>query len=105
DPTGWCLRRKCNHEGHEEHEGKHEDTFGGCPNDWLRACLRDLRVLRGCIYLHDRFTNSQRKKGPPIKAVTTPTGISSGDISVRAARSHNTRNAAPNNAEAGSTIR
>ena len=38
-------------------------------------------------------------------AVTTPTGISTGASSVRAPRSHATRNAAPNSAEAGSTMR
>ncbi len=31
----------------------------------------------------DRFNNSHRKNGPPINAVMTPTGISTGAMSVR----------------------
>ena len=50
-------------------------------------------------------TSSHRKNGPPIIAVTTPTGISTGARIVRATRSHATRNAAPKSADAGSTIR
>ena len=50
-------------------------------------------------------TSSHRKNGPPIMAVTTPTGISTGESIVRATRSHATRNAAPKSADAGSTIR
>ena len=45
-----------------------------------------------------------KKNGPPIMAVTMPTGSSMGAISVRAMRSQMTRNAAPKS-EAGSTIR
>ena len=73
----------------------------------IRAAGPDAEVTKVSInaYGHDLLTNNHRKNGPPMSAVTTPTGISSGDISVRAARSHNTRKAAPNRAEAGSTIR
>ena len=42
------------------------------------------------------FTSSHRKNGPPIIAVTMPTGSSSGASTVRATRSHSMRNAAPN---------
>ena len=45
---------------------------------------------------------SQRKNGPPIIAVRMPTGSTIGAISVRAATSHMTRNAAPNSADAAS---
>ncbi len=49
--------------------------------------------------------SSHRKNGPPMMAVTTPTGISSGASAVREIVSHATRNAAPPNADAGSTRR
>ena len=55
---------------------------------------------------HQLFlTSSQRKNGPPIIAVTMPTGSSSGASAVRAIRSQPIRNAAPNSADAGSTRR
>ena len=45
--------------------------------------------------------SSHRKNGPPMMAVTTPTGISSGASAVREIVSHATTNAAPPNADAG----
>ena len=54
---------------------------------------------------HRRFSSSHRKNGPPISVVMTPTGISTGAITVRARPSQATRNAAPKSAAAGSTTR
>ncbi len=54
---------------------------------------------------HCRRTKSQRKNGPPVSAVITPTGSSNGAMMVRATTSHPTRNAAPRHAEAGITTR
>ena len=45
--------------------------------------------------------NSQKKNGPPMIAVTTPTGISVGAITVRATVSQITRKLPPNNTVAG----
>ena len=50
-------------------------------------------------YVHLVRIKSHKKNGPPRIAVITPTGSSSGDISVRAATSHVTRNAAPAKAD------
>ncbi len=50
-------------------------------------------------------TSSHRKNGPPIIAVTMPTGSSTGAMAVRAIRSQPTRNDAPNSAATGSTTR
>ena len=55
--------------------------------------------------VHRLRINSHRKNGPPTSAVITPTGSSSGDMTVRAPTSHTTRKAAPKHAEAGSTTR
>src|SRR5205085_11518855 len=49
--------------------------------------------------------NKMMKNGPPRRAVITPTGISVGAKSVRAAVSHNTRNAAPRKKDAGISVR
>src|SRR5262249_15741534 len=79
---------------------------------WRRFALR--HRLRACgPEPHERGddenqpfrTSNHRKNGPPNMAVMTPTGISIGANSVRAARSHTTRNAAPNSADAGRTRR
>src|SRR5262249_7600856 len=48
---------------------------------------------------------SQRKKGPPMRAVRTPTGMSWGAATVRAARSARTRASAPPSAATGSIRR
>jgi hypothetical protein len=45
------------------------------------------------------------KNGPPASAVTTPTGISVGAITVRDSVSHNARNAAPSKNEHGINMR
>ena len=58
-----------------------------------------------CERSHDLLTSSHRKNGPPMSAVITPTGSSTGDSAVRAITSHPMRKAAPNSAEAGSTTR
>src|SRR4029079_15993977 len=42
-----------------------------------------------------RRTSSHKKNGPPIRAVTIPTGSSMGARTVRAIRSHATRNDPP----------
>ena len=44
------------------------------------------------------------KKGPPKRAVMTPTGISTGQTRLRAAVSAARRSPAPTRAEAGTTI-
>src|SRR5439155_15013803 len=54
---------------------------------------------------HVRLTRSQRKNGAPMSAVITPTGISIGENTVRAARSHPMSSAAPSSAAPGSTSR
>src|SRR5690606_33660701 len=45
--------------------------------------------------------SSPRKNGPPVTAVTMPTGTSTGAIAVRARRSASTMNAAPHSAATG----
>ena len=55
--------------------------------------------------IHRFAINSHKKNGPPIRAVTTPTGSSIGARTVRASVSQSTRNAAPNSADAISTAR
>ena len=52
---------------------------------------------------HGWRTSSHRKNGPPMSAVTMPTGSSSGASAVRETRSHATRNAAPKPSDAGTT--
>ena len=54
---------------------------------------------------HGLLTSSHRKNGPPISAVMTPTGSSTGAMTVRDSTSQPTRNAAPKSADAGSTRR
>ena len=49
--------------------------------------------------------SSHKKNGPPMSAVMIPTGRTTGAISVRDMTSHPIRNAAPNSADAGSTMR
>ena len=49
--------------------------------------------------------SSHRKNGPPMSAVTMPTGNSVGANTIRATRSQPIRNDAPNSADAGSTTR
>ena len=49
--------------------------------------------------------SSHKKNGPPMSAVTMPTGSSSGASTVRETRSHATRNAAPKPSDAGTTTR
>src|SRR6185437_4282087 len=51
------------------------------------------------------LTSSHRKNGPPISVSMTPTGSSTGAITVRDSTSHPMRNAAPKSAAAGSTSR
>src|ERR1700722_17816457 len=55
------------------------------------------------LRLFDRI--SQMKNGPPASAVTTPTGISVGAITVRDRVSHTARNAAPSRNEHGISMR
>jgi len=50
-------------------------------------------------------SRSQKKQGPPITAVTTPTGISAGAAMVRAMASERSSRIAPRSALAGKTIR
>jgi len=52
-----------------------------------------------------RLNSSHKNTGPPMTAVTMPTGSSTGASTVRATRSQPMRNAAPNSADAGSTSR
>mgnify|MGYP003694640869 CR=1 FL=1 len=52
---------------------------------------------------HGWRMSSHRKNGPPMSAVTMPTGSSSGASAVRETRSHATRNAAPKPSDAGTT--
>ena len=53
----------------------------------------------------NRVKSSHRKKGPPMNAVTMPTGSSIGASADRATRSQPIRKAPPNSADAGSTRR
>ena len=46
-------------------------------------------------FLDEVCSSSQRKKGPPSKAVMTPTGISAGAATMRATVSHSVRKAPP----------
>jgi hypothetical protein len=46
-----------------------------------------------------------RKNGAPKNAVTTPIGSSAGEITIRARRSVNARNAAPKSRESGRIYR
>ena len=52
-----------------------------------------------------RPTSSQRKNGPPTSAVRIPIGNSAGATMVRASASASTRNAPPNSAAAGNSVR
>ena len=54
----------------------------------LTATVRDVR-------------STMRKNGAPKNAVTTPIGISAGEITIRARRSASARNAAPNSSDSG----
>ena len=54
---------------------------------------------------HALRISNHRKNGPPMSAVTMPTGSSMGAITVRETRSQATRNAAPKPSEAGTTSR
>ena len=56
--------------------------------------LRCLRVLRS-VPPHPFLTSNHRKNGPPIIAVTMPTGSSTGAMMRARHRSQSTRNAAP----------
>ena len=47
------------------------------------------------------WRSTTKKKGAPKNAVTTPSGTSPGEMTVRAMRSAKMRNAAPNNTESG----
>jgi len=49
--------------------------------------------------------SSQMKNGPPANAVTTPTGISVGAMTVRDSVSHTAKNAAPSRNEHGNSSR
>ena len=48
--------------------------------------------------------SNQRKKGPPRRAVITPTGISAGAITVRASVSHRTRKVPPKRNDTGASL-
>ena len=104
DRRGWLRlrvrkRREGGREGSEGAEGGNDDVDDDQPNECSRA-LRPLRVLP-----HPFLTSNHRKNGPPIIAVTMPTGNSTGAMIVRAIRSQSTRNEAPKSVAAGSTIR
>ena len=78
------------------------------PMRWARSrpkpTLRTPDVTRryGAAPGKRRDTNDA---GAPMSAVITPTGSSTGAMSVRASTSQPTRNAAPNSADAGRTMR
>ena len=78
-----------------------------CFKPGLKACAtcESARQREACPSLHPRRKSSHRKNGPPMMAVTIPTGSSTGASAVRAMRSQPIRKAAPNNADAGSTSR
>ena len=63
------------------------------------------RLLRTGARDQAFLISSHRKNGPPMSAVMTPTGSSTGARIVRATTSQPTRNAAPKSADAGSTTR
>ncbi len=69
-----------------------------------RRSMLDSRLMR-TVDGHAFLTSNHMKNGPPMTAVTTPTGSSIGAMIVRATRSHKTRNAAPNSEAAGKTMR
>ena len=64
-----------------------------------------IRIRRFIIDSSPAPDEQPQKNGPPMTAVTIPTGSSIGANSVRATRSQAIRNAAPNSADAGSTRR
>ena len=66
--------------------------------------LRDCDPVGDCEHHALRISN-HRKNGPPMSAVTMPTGSSMGASTVREIRSQATRNAAPKPSEAGTTSR
>ena len=86
DPAGDGIRR-----GAERHAGGDQD--------------QEQAFHQSTPYVRVRLTSSHRKNGPPMTAVTMPTGSSMGANSVRATRSQAIRNVAPNSADAGSTSR
>ena len=60
---------------------------------------------RSAAHHLNRRNSSHRKNGPPMSAVTAPTGMPAGPNAVRATRSQTTRNEPPKSAAAGSTTR
>src|SRR4051794_39814431 len=73
----------------EEEQGQRSHSY---PPEWIQC--RDY-----CHALRRLVRRSQRKNGAPQMAVTTPTGISTGESTIRDSVSHTPRNAAPNKKE------
>src|SRR6185369_14332600 len=89
----WCTRERDTGQG--DHHPQVAQRFSAAEPALagLKPCATD------ALYLHFR-TSNHRKNGPPMSAVTMPTGSSPDDQMVRASASQAMRNAAPNSADA-----
>jgi hypothetical protein len=77
------------------------------------VCQREAALPAACASAHQNYSHkllrfdfsNHKKNGPPHSAVSTPTGISVGAITIRDSVSQTPKNAAPSKNEQGSSTR